>query len=135
VTLTGGSSRGYPGTPDDSPFETASSVVTRFQAILSVHIAAGSAGLILGPIAMSARKTSGLHTRVGEAYHWVVAVVCVSAACLASLDWGRRCWFLLIAAGVPRISTPWAWALPTGVGSPLITCVTYQVQLGRRPRL
>lgn len=157
--------------------------MTPFQAILVVHIAAGGAGLILGPVAMSARKTSGLHTRAGEAYHWVVAVVCASAAGLAALDWGRLWWFLLIAAGsyafalvgyvtakrrrggwlrahvagqggsyiamvtallvvnweaatgVPGISSPWAWALPTVVGSPLIAWVTYQVRLGKRPRL
>jgi hypothetical protein len=39
------------------------------------------------------------------------------------------------ATSVPGISSPWAWALPTVVGSPLIAGVTYQVRLGRRPRL
>jgi len=158
-------------------------VVTLFRAILFVHIAAGAVGLVLGPVAMSARKAPGLHTRAGEAYHRVVAVVCASAAGLAALDWERLWWFLLIAAGsyafallgyvaakrrwrgwlrahitgqggsyiamvtallvvnwksitgAPGISSPWAWALPTMVGSPLIAWVTYQVRLGKRPRL
>jgi hypothetical protein len=67
--------------------------------ILFIHIAAGAVGLVLGPVAMGARKAPGLHTRVGEAYHWVVAVVCASAAGLAALEWERLWWFLLIAAG------------------------------------
>jgi hypothetical protein len=157
--------------------------VTLFRAVLLVHIAAGAVGLVLGPIAMRARKAAGLHTRAGEAYHWVVLVVCLSAAGLAALDWQRLWWFLPVAAGsyaftllgymaakrrwdgwlrahlagqggsyiamvtallvvnwesatgAPGISSPWAWALPTLVGSPLIAWVSYQVRLGKRPRL
>jgi hypothetical protein len=47
--------------------------------ILLAHIALGTAGLILGPVAMTARKLPGLHTKAGEAYHWVMLGVCVSA--------------------------------------------------------
>ncbi len=47
--------------------------------ILLAHIALGTAGLILGPVAMTARKLPGLHTKAGEAYHWVMPGVCVSA--------------------------------------------------------
>lgn len=68
-------------------------------AILVLHIAAGTAGLILGPIAMRARKRPGLHTRAGEAYHWVVLTVCLTAGLMAVLDWKRLWWFLPIAAG------------------------------------
>ena len=39
------------------------------QAVLAAHIALGAAGLILGPVAMTARKRTGLHTKAGEAYH------------------------------------------------------------------
>lgn len=35
----------------------------------------------------------------------------------------------------PGISSPWAWVLPTVVGSPIIAWVQYQVRLGKRPRL
>ncbi len=48
---------------------------------------------------MTARKRPGLHTRAGEAYHWVMLGVCLTAAALAGLDWARNWWFLPIAAG------------------------------------
>lgn len=73
--------------------------MTLFQAVLWFHIAAGTVGLVLGPIAMTVRKGPGAHTKVGEAYHWVMLAVCVSAAALAFLDWTRLWWFLPIAAG------------------------------------
>ena len=73
--------------------------MTLFGWILGLHIAAGAAGLILGPIAMQAAKRPGRHTRAGEAYHWVMLLVCLSAATLAALDWTRLWWFLPIAAG------------------------------------
>jgi hypothetical protein len=151
--------------------------------ILLAHIALGTAGLILGPVAMAARKVPGLHTRVGEAYHWVMLGVCVSAGALAMLDSPRLWWFLPIAVGsyafaflgyvsakrrwngwLPAhltgqggsyiamstavlvvnwetftgtrgVASPWAWALPTVVGSPIIAWVTREVALGRRPKL
>jgi hypothetical protein len=65
--------------------------------VLALHIAAGSLGLILGPLAMRAQKRPGFHTRLGETYHWVMLAVCVSAAGLAVLAWDRLWWFLLIA--------------------------------------
>lgn len=156
--------------------------MTLFGAILALHIAAGAAGLILGPIAMRARKRRGVHTRAGEAYQWVVLAVCLTASLLAFLDWERLWWFLPIAlgsyafalvgymaakrrwqgwlrariagqggsyiammtavlvvnwetlTGTRGIHSPWAWALPTVVGSPIIAWVTYQVRIGKRPK-
>jgi hypothetical protein len=70
-----------------------------FRFVLLVHIAAGVAGLILGPIAIMAVKRPGLHTRAGEIYHWVMLWICLTAALLAALDWARIWWFLPIAAG------------------------------------
>jgi len=151
--------------------------------VLLVHIALGTAGLILGPVAMTARKLPGLHTKAGEAYHWVMVGVCVSAGMLAILDWPRLWWFLPIAVGsygfallgyvaakrrwngwlrahltgqggsyiamstavlvvnwetltgTRGVASPWAWALPTVVGSPIIAWVTREVALGRQPKL
>ncbi len=151
--------------------------------ILLAHIALGTAGLILGPVAMTARKLPGLHTKAGEAYHWVMLGVCVSAGMLAILDWSRLWWFLPIAGGsyafallgyvaakcrwqgwlqahltgqggsyiamvtallvvnwetltgTRGVVSPWAWALPTVVGSPIIAWVTREVAQGRRPKL
>jgi uncharacterized membrane protein len=64
---------------------------------LTIHIAAGTAGLILGPVAMFAGKRRGVHTRTGETYHWVVLAVAVSAIVLSILDWAEIWWFTLIA--------------------------------------
>jgi hypothetical protein len=66
---------------------------------LGIHIASGTAGLILGPITMRAAKRRGRHTRAGEAYHWILLTVCVSATVLALLDWSQLWWFLPIAVG------------------------------------
>ncbi len=33
--------------------------------LLSVHVASGAAGLVLGPLAMAAPKRSGFHPRLG----------------------------------------------------------------------
>jgi hypothetical protein len=157
--------------------------VTLFGSVLAFHIAAGALGLVLGPIAMLAAKRPGTHTRTGEAYHWVMLAICVSAALLSVLDWARIWWFLLIAVGsyafalagyvaakrrwrgwlrthiagqggsyiammtailvvnwflltgTRGVASPWAWALPTLIGSPLIAWVSYQVRLGKRPKL
>src|SRR6266568_1271890 len=73
--------------------------MTLASSILLFHIGLGIAGLILGPIAMTTKKLHGLHTRVGEAYHWVMLGMCLSASALAILDWNRLWWFLLIAVG------------------------------------
>ena len=70
-----------------------------FEIILAVHIVLGVTGLILGVIAMLARKRPGRHTRVGEAYHWVMLAVCATAGLMALLDWQRLRWFVLIAMG------------------------------------
>jgi hypothetical protein len=64
---------------------------------LACHIACGSFGLALGPVAMLARKRPGLHTRAGELYHWTMLGVCLSAAALALLRWQRDWWFLPLA--------------------------------------
>jgi hypothetical protein len=139
-------------------------------------------GLLLGPVAMLARKRPGLHTNVGEVYHWVMLGLCLSAGALACLDWQRLWWFVLVAlgsyafacvgyvaakrrwpgwlrahltgqggsyiamitallvvnwetlTGTRGIYSPWAWALPTVVGTPILAWVTREVALGRRPK-
>jgi hypothetical protein len=156
--------------------------MTPLRAVLTFHIAAGSVGLVLGPIAMFALKSSRLHGWAGELYHWVMLAVCASAGMLAWLDWARNWWFLPVAVGsyafafvgylaakrrwpgwlvahvggqggsyiamVTAIlvvnwqtltgtsgrSSPWAWVLPTLVGSPLIAWVNVQIRRGRRPK-
>lgn len=60
--------------------------MTAWGLVLGLHIAAGAIGLVLGPVAMwAAKRPRGPHTRTGEAYHWVMLIVCLSAAGLAFL--------------------------------------------------
>ncbi len=154
-----------------------------FKVCLIAHIAFGTLALILGPVAMFSRKIQGLHTRVGEVYHWMVLGVCLTASLMAVLDWSRLWWFLPIAAGSyafafvgylsakirwrywpgahisgqggsyiamttallvvnwqnvfgsPGVFSPWAWALPTVVGSPIIAWLRREIALGRRPKI
>jgi hypothetical protein len=65
---------------------------------LAVHVAAGSVGLVLGPILFAARKRPGLHTAGGEIYHWNFVVLFVSAVGLALLDWDRVWWLAFVGA-------------------------------------
>ncbi len=67
--------------------------------ILTFHIACGVLGLVLGLIAMCATKRRGLHTIVGNIYHWVYVCLALSACTLAVLDWPRLWWFVPIAVG------------------------------------
>jgi hypothetical protein len=69
------------------------------QIILVFHIACGVVAMLLGIVAMSARKKRGLHTIVGNAYHWVYVCLAVSACVLAALKWETRWWFVPIAVG------------------------------------
>jgi hypothetical protein len=64
------------------------------EALLAIHIAAGSAGLILGPTAMLAAKRRGRHTRTGELYFWVYVALVLAAFGLAATSWDED-WFLV----------------------------------------
>jgi hypothetical protein len=150
--------------------------------VLAVHITLGALGLVLGAVALSARKRRGQHTTVGEVYHWIMLSVCVTAVVVAVLDWQRLWWFVFIATGSyafallgyvaakwrwsgwlrvhitgqggsyiamvtallvvnwqrltgePGITSPWAWLLPTVIGTPIIAWVQAQVVRGKRPK-
>jgi hypothetical protein len=65
---------------------------------LLVHIAAGVAGILLGPLVLYFVAARGV-TRFADAYHASVLLVCVSAAVLAVLDFASLWWFLLVATG------------------------------------
>ena len=109
--------------------------MTLAKAILTLHIALGATGLILGTIALWARKRHGQHTTVGEAYHWIMLSVCVTAAVIAILDWQRLWWFVLIATGsyafallgyvaAKRRGPGWLRVHITGQGGSYIAMVT-----------
>lgn len=116
--------------------------------LLAIHIAAGATGLLLGPLAMRAVKRRGPHTRLGEAYHWVMLTVCLSAAGLAVLAWHRLWWFLPIATfsyanalvgylAAKRRGRNWLRAHIGGMCGSYIALVTafLVVNVGREPLL
>lgn len=78
--------------------------------VLAVHIAAGGAGLVLGPLAMTAAKAPGRHTRAGTGYQGAVAVVTASALGLAALAWARL-WPLAVIALATEAATLAGWWL------------------------
>ena len=65
--------------------------------LLASHLVAAGAALIIGLIAMFARKRQGLHTLAGRAYFLVVSLVSVTGAALSILDWEGSGIFLAIA--------------------------------------
>ncbi len=67
--------------------------------VLTFHITCGVIALTLGLIAMAAEKSRGLHTFVGNAYHWVYVALATSACGVASFDWPRLWWYVPIALG------------------------------------
>ena len=64
--------------------------------VLTLHIVAGTGGLILGPAAMAVRKNR-LHARLGLAYQVLVAVLACTAIVLACFAPGRLWPLALIA--------------------------------------
>jgi len=87
------------GSRNSISFGAACTPMTIHGLVLTVHIACGLGALILGPVAMGARKVAGLHTKAGEIYHGLFVGILLSASVLAFLDWQRLWWFLPIAAG------------------------------------
>lgn len=79
---------------------------TAHSVLLAVHIVAGSAGLVLGPVAI-VRETGRLAAgalgnpagRSGKAYDAAVLVVCVSAVLLVAL-FRTDLWWLIPVSGV-----------------------------------
>jgi hypothetical protein len=65
---------------------------------LIIHIAAGVAGVVLGP-AVLYRAAAARVTLFASAYHASVLLVCVSAVVLSILDFANLWWFMLVAAG------------------------------------
>jgi hypothetical protein len=68
-------------------------------AVLGFHVVGGVVGLALGPLAMRAVLRAHRRTRLGDAYHWAVALVCTTAVALVPFDAAGLWWFVPIAIG------------------------------------
>lgn len=66
-------------------------------ALLVVHVAAGAAGLLLGPSAVIAARRQRWRAQLAVAYQVAILVVASSAVGLAVLAWQRLWWLTLIA--------------------------------------
>ncbi len=81
-------------------------------AILAVHITCGALGLIVGPLAMAARKRplrrgAHWHRRLGLAYQAMVAGLCVSALGLVALR--PSLWWLGLVAVATQAAAIVGW--------------------------
>ena len=65
--------------------------------LLTLHVASGALGLVIGLLAMSTPKRSGWHPRLGVSYQIVVAVLTASSLGLVALAPARLWWLALVA--------------------------------------
>ena len=104
--------------------------------LLAVHVAAGSLGLALGPLALwRSRGAPALVSGIGAAYLCSVLAVSVTALGLIALDWAGLWWLAILAAFssglavlaflAPRLRfRRWARACAHGEGGSYIALVT-----------
>ena len=78
--------------------------------LMTVHIAAGAAGLLLGPLAIAATLGGGRRSPAALAYQAAVAVITTTAVGFAVLDW-RSWWpFVILAVGTEAAAAAGWWA-------------------------
>ena len=65
--------------------------------LLILHILCGGLGLLIAFGAFFSKKRKGIHTILGNIYHWVFVLLSLSAIALALLDWKNLWWFLPIS--------------------------------------
>ena len=73
-------------------------MVDGFEIVLALHVAAGSLGLLLGPLAMRAEREAPYRSRLGVAYHWSVLAVALTALGLIAFDPAGLWWLAPLAA-------------------------------------
>lgn len=86
---------------------------------LVLHVVTGLSALVLGLVAIVARKGGGLHRLSGRVFYWCMLTVAVSGALMASLHWSP---FLLHIAVFALFQTQAGWRavknkglMPSGV--------------------
>ncbi len=75
--------------------------------LLIVHVAAGSMGLVVAPVAMLAPKRRGRHTSTGVVYQGATAALCASAIGLAALR--PALWWLGLIAVATEAAALGGW--------------------------
>jgi hypothetical protein len=66
-----------------------------FLTILAIHIPAGLTCVIVGVVAMLARKAVGTHSKSGSIYYWSLLIVFITATIIAAARW-REDYYLFI---------------------------------------
>jgi hypothetical protein len=98
-------------------------------------VAAGSLGIVLGPLAMLAERAPPYRSRLGLAYHWSVLAVALTALGLIAFDPAGLWWLaplaalsyalaLLAAVAPRRRGQRWAGLYARGQGGSYIALVT-----------
>jgi hypothetical protein len=86
--------------------------------VLSVHVVAGTGGLLLGPLLLlagrAARGPRTVPARMTSAYQVAVAVLTVTALGLIAFDAARLWWLAPIAAGTEAAALGGRWAAQRG---------------------
>ncbi len=78
--------------------------------LMTVHVVAGIAGLLLGPLAIAAAIGGGRRSAAGLAYQAAVAVITTTALGFVVLDW-RTWWpFVILAVGTEAAVLAGWWA-------------------------
>lgn len=78
-------------------------------AVLSVHVAAGTAGLLLGPLAVAVLTRPASRRLAGVSYQVAVSIVAFSAVGLALLDWSRLWWLVPVAVATQAAAAAGLW--------------------------
>src|SRR4051794_33734447 len=78
-------------------------------AVLAAHVLAGTAGLVLGPLAMRAPKRPGAHVRFGLGYQAATALLAASALALVAFDPARLWWLGLIGVATEAAALGGWW--------------------------
>jgi hypothetical protein len=81
--------------------------------LVTVHIGAGAAGLVLAGPVLLAPKRRGWHPRLGRAYVAVLALMCGTALGLASYDPVRLAGLAILAVGTAGAAGTGVWLART----------------------
>lgn len=103
--------------------------------VLALHVAVGSLGLVLGPLAMLAEREPPYRSALGVAYHWSVLGVALTALGLIAFDTAGLWWLaplavlsyglaLLALIAPRRRGQRWAGLYARGQGGSYIALVT-----------